>query len=56
MTDNPPDLALPLEHNIVEFSVGEISRAVKRTLEGNFERIRVRGEVSRPNYHGSGHL
>ncbi len=56
MTDNPPELALPLEHNIAEFSVGEISRAVKRTLEGTFERIRVRGEVSRPNYHGSGHL
>ena len=56
MTDNPPDLALPLEHNIAEFSVGEIARAVKRTLEGTFERIRVRGEVSRPNYHGSGHL
>ena len=56
MTDNPPDLALPLEHNIAEFSVGEISRAVKRTLEGTFDRIRVRGEVSRPNYHGSGHL
>ena len=56
MTDNPPDLALPLEHNIAEYSVGEISRAVKRTLEGTFDRIRVRGEVSRPNYHGSGHL
>jgi exodeoxyribonuclease VII large subunit len=56
MTDNQPDLALPLEHNIAEYSVGEISRAVKRTLEGTFDRIRVRGEVSRPNYHGSGHL
>jgi len=56
MTDKPPDLALPLEHNVAEFSVGEISRAVKRTLEGTFDRIRVRGEVSRPNYHGSGHL
>jgi exodeoxyribonuclease VII large subunit len=56
MTDNPPDTALPLEHNIAEFSVGEIARAVKRTLEGTFGRIRVRGEVSRPNYHGSGHL
>jgi exodeoxyribonuclease VII large subunit len=56
MTDKPPELALPLEHNIAEFSVGEISRAVKRTLEGTFDRIRVRGEVSRPNYHSSGHL
>ena len=58
MTDNPStsELDLPIEHNIAEFSVGEISRAIKRTLEGSFERVRVRGEVSRPNYHGSGHL
>ena len=45
-----------VEHNIQEYSVGEISRAVKRTLEGAFDHIRVRGEVGRPNYHGSGHL
>lgn len=44
------------EHNINEFSVGEISNAVKRTLEGAFGRVRVKGEISRPNYHGSGHL
>lgn len=42
--------------NLPEFTVSEISRAVKQTLEGNFERVRVRGEVSKPNYHGSGHL
>jgi exodeoxyribonuclease VII large subunit len=42
--------------NLPEFTVSEISRAVKATLEGNFERVRVRGEVSKPNYHGSGHL
>ena len=66
MTDNNIETTLPLdpgpavsvepEHNINEFSVGEISNAVKRTLEGAFGRIRVRGEISRPNYHGSGHL
>ena len=44
------------ERNVVEYSVSEISQAVKRTLEGNFEHVRVRGEVGRPNYHGSGHL
>ena len=44
------------EHNINEFSVGDIANAIKRTLEGAFGRVRVRGEVSRPNYHGSGHL
>ncbi len=42
--------------NVIEFSVSDISQAIKRTLEGAFGRVRVRGEVSRPNYHGSGHL
>ena len=42
--------------NLVELSVGEISQAIKTTLEGAFGRVRVRGEVGRPNYHGSGHL
>ena len=49
-------LVATAERNVVEFSVSEISQAVKRTLEGNFEHVRVRGEVGRPNYHGSGHL
>jgi exodeoxyribonuclease VII large subunit len=57
MTEEAP-LPLPdsVQHNVAEFSVGEIARAVKRTLEGTFERVRVRGEISRPNYHCSGHL
>lgn len=55
MTDSDQNSGL-LVHNVAEFSVGEIALAVKKTLEGNFGRIRVRGEVSRPNYHGSGHL
>ena len=42
--------------NLAEFTVGEISGAIKRTLETSFDRIRVRGEVGRTNYHGSGHL
>lgn len=42
--------------NVVEFSVGEISQAIKQTLEGAFDRVRIRGEVGKPNYHGSGHL
>ncbi len=37
-------------------SVSEIAGAVKKTLETAFSRIRVRGEISRPNYHASGHL
>ena len=54
MAEMPP--LTTAERNVVEYSVSEISRAVKRTLEGNFEHVRVRGEVGRPNYHGSGHL
>ena len=47
---------IPIEGNVAEFSVSEISQAVKRTLEGTFDHVRVRGEIGRPNYHGSGHL
>ncbi len=42
--------------NLPEFTVAEISQAVKRTVESSFERVRVRGEVSRPTRAGSGHL
>ncbi len=38
------------------FSVSEISRAIKRALEGNFEWIRVRGEISGFKRAASGHL
>ncbi len=54
MAGNPPFGAT--ESNVVEYSVGKISNAVKNTLERTFEHVRVRGEVGRPNYHGSGHL
>jgi exodeoxyribonuclease VII large subunit len=54
MTDISTDT--DLDHNVVELSVSEISQAVKRTLEGAFDHVRVRGEVGRPNYHSSGHL
>jgi exodeoxyribonuclease VII large subunit len=53
MTGSVPPPAAP---NVAEYTVGEIARAVKRTLEETFERVRVRGEISRPNYHSSGHL
>ncbi|WP_122074114.1 exodeoxyribonuclease VII large subunit [Pseudophaeobacter sp. EL27] len=42
--------------NAPEFSVSEISGEVKRTLEGTFGRIRVRGEVGRVFKARSGHL
>ena len=42
--------------NTPEFTVSEISGAVKRTLEGQFGRVRVRGEVSRVIKARSGHM
>lgn len=42
--------------NLPEFSVSEISGAVKRALEDEFGRIRVRGEVGRIFKARSGHL
>ena len=42
--------------NAPELSVSEVAQAVKRTIETTFDRVRVRGEISRPNYHRSGHL
>ncbi|GAB5471209.1 MAG: exodeoxyribonuclease VII large subunit [Rhodospirillales bacterium] len=42
--------------NLPTYSVSEVSGAVKRTLEQAFDRIQVRGEISRPKYHSSGHL
>ena len=42
--------------NTPEFSVSEISGAVKKALEGGFANVRVRGEVGRVSRPGSGHL
>ena len=41
--------------NIPEYSVSEISGAVKRTLESAFGRIRVRGEICEFKTYPSGH-
>jgi exodeoxyribonuclease VII large subunit len=41
--------------NLPEYTVSEISQAVKRTLEGAYDRVRVRGEISGFKRHSSGH-
>lgn len=41
--------------NVPEYSVSEIAGAVKRTLEGAFGRVRVRGELSEVKKYSSGH-
>ena len=57
MTDAvPSDPAEPLGHNIPILSVSELSQAVKRTVEGAFGRVRVRGEISGFKRAASGHL
>lgn len=42
--------------NLPEFSVTELSVQLKRRVEEAFGHVRVRGEVSQPKLHGSGHL
>ena len=42
--------------NLPEFRVTELSQAVRRTVEGAFDRVRVRGEIGRVHAASSGHL
>ncbi len=42
--------------NIAEFSVSELSYAIKRTMEDSFGYVRVRGELGRISRPGSGHV
>ncbi|MBO1073529.1 exodeoxyribonuclease VII large subunit [Roseomonas marmotae] len=42
--------------NAPEFTVSEISGAIKRTLEGEFGRVRVRGEITELKAYPSGHI
>jgi len=41
--------------NAPPFSVSELSSVLKRTIEGAFDHVRVRGEISGFKRHGSGH-
>ena len=43
-------------NNLPEFTVSEIAQSLKRTVEQAFERVRVRGEISRPTRAASGHV
>ena len=44
-----------IQHNIVQYSVGEISRSIKRLVEDNFGYVKVVGEVSGFKKASSGH-
>jgi exodeoxyribonuclease VII large subunit len=48
-------IAAPLRSNLPEYTVSELSRALKRSIEENFAYVRVRGEISGFKRHGSGH-
>jgi exodeoxyribonuclease VII large subunit len=46
----------PATHNIHEYTVSEISGALKRTVEDTFSYVRIRGELSGFKRAASGHL
>jgi exodeoxyribonuclease VII large subunit len=45
-----------LQSNLTEYTVSEISFALKRTVEEEFSHVRVRGEIGRISQPGSGHI
>jgi exodeoxyribonuclease VII large subunit len=47
--------AAPLRSNLPEYTVSELARALKRSIEENFAYVRVRGEISGFKRHASGH-
>src|SRR5438132_4222402 len=53
MNDLP--LAAPLRSNLPEYTVSELSQALRRSIEDGFAQVRVRGEISGFKRHGSGH-
>ena len=48
-------IATPLRSNLPEYTVSELARALKRSIEENFAFVRVRGEISGFKRHASGH-
>ena len=52
--DNPGDE--PVAGNVAEFTVSELSSALKRTVEDTYGHVRVRGELGRVSRPGSGHV
>ena len=50
------DISTDSPRNMPEYSVSELSRALKRTVEDAYSYVRVRGEVSGFKRAGSGHL
>ena len=55
MTMNDLPIGVPPRSNLAEYTVSELSRALKRSIEDNFALVRVRGEISGWKRHSSGH-
>ena len=45
-----------IRSNQLIYTVADLSNAVKRAIESNFDFVRVRGEISKPASPGSGHI
>lgn len=56
MTDLFERIADEVPDNVPEYTVGEISGAVRRLIEDGFPRVRVRGEIGRVSRPRSGHV
>jgi exodeoxyribonuclease VII large subunit len=55
MTGTPFPAAAPARANLPEYTVSELSAALRRTIEQGFSYVRVRGEISGWKRHSSGH-
>ncbi|MEA2976828.1 MAG: exodeoxyribonuclease large subunit [Alphaproteobacteria bacterium] len=42
--------------NVLEWTVSELSTALKRTVEEAYDHVRVRGELGKVSYHSNGHI
>ncbi len=49
-------IMLPLTSTLIEYTVTELSLALKKLVETGFLRVRVRGEISGLKRHSSGHV
>ncbi len=56
MTTNATPADDTRRDNLPEFSVSELSGALKRVVEQSFSHVRVRAEVGRVTFHGNGHV
>ena len=54
--EGPAEAPEPARDNNPPQTISELAFALKRTLEDRFGHVRLRGEVSKVNFHASGHV